>query len=645
MLAEVVETETAEVEEAETVEIAEPAEAIVDEEEAAEVLAEVVETETAEVEEPEVVEVAEAEIEEAPAETSTPEQASDEPILMASLETEQVATEPEVIEAVEILEEPTPAEILEEVAEEVVEEEASEPEVVEEAAVEVEPWATEEVQMVADAEEAAKTLDGMFTEVLKMVDEEAEEPRQHPGDMAEKAAEAFAQMFSEMTDKIERVSEEKPVIDVDEEKAPVVERVPSDQKLVTLIFRDANLNAVLDIIARKGDLNIIAGQNIKGKVTVRLVEVPLDVALNAILNVNGYGYVKTNNIVRILPLSEIGEQINTVTETFDLSYAQADDAKKTLQGFLSKNGGIEVDDRTNMVVVTDTPSSMDRIKKLIRKLDRRVKQVLIEVIILDSILLDNADLGVSWGLLNTRDNSRNSKEALRLDEEDPFPDQFNVNLPVGADALNVVFGTLIDNIDLNVFIDAVVSDTDSRVLANPKILTVNNETAIIEIIQEFPYNDVTQTSSGGQLSNITFKEIGTKLEVKPQITHDDHVILWVAPEQNSIAGATVIGVPIVDTRKAETTLIVKNHETIVMGGLRENRNVNTLTKVPFLGDLPGVKYAFRSVQSDKQDTELLVFLTVHIVESAELQPGDRIKAEELANLPRRPNSTIELIRR
>ena len=122
------------------------------------------------------------------------------------------------------------------------------------------------------------------------------------------------------------------------------------------------------------------------------------------------------------------------------------------------------------------------------------------------------------------------------------------------------------------------------------------------------------------------------------------MILWVAPEQNSIAGTTAIGVPIVDTRKAETTLIIKNHQTIVMGGLRENRSVNTLTKVPFFGDLPGVKYAFRSVQSDKQDTELLVFITVHIMESAVLLPEERIKAEELANLPRRPNATMELIR-
>jgi type IV pilus assembly protein PilQ len=155
---------------------------------------------------------------------------------------------------------------------------------------------------------------------------------------------------------------------------------------------------------------------------------------------------------------------------------------------------------------------------------------------------------------------------------------------------------------------------------------------------------VTQTSSGGQLSNITFKEIGTKLDVKPQITHDQHVILWIEPEQNSIAGETITGVPIVDTRKAETTLIVRNHQTVVLGGLRENRKIKSMAKVPFLGDLPGVKYAFRSVASNDRDTELLVFLTVHIVESPPLLAREEINFDELANMPRKPYTSIDLVR-
>ncbi len=535
------------------------------------------------------------------------------------------------------------------------------PEAIETEDAPLELESVEEIEVedtgVTDIDEAAKELNGMFEEMAEQMEGAMTAEIEDAGDpelIAEEALKAFGEMFSEMAEvmtsemsemmtaemtEVEVVAYEPPQDDVEISRAASLE-----ETLVTLEFRDAELSAVLDILARKGNLNIIAGKGVKGKVTVRLVEVPLDVALNAILNVNGFGYLKTDNIVRILPLSEIGDVVNLVTKTYNLSYAQAKDAKKTLDSFLTPNGNIEVDSRTNMLLVTDIPGNTDRLEKLIKEIDRRVQQVLIEVIILDSVLLDDADLGVSWGLLNTSDNSPNSKEAVRLGEEDPFPDQININLPTGADALNVVFGTLFGDLSLDIFIDAMVSDTDTKVLANPKILTLNNETAIIEIITEHPYNDVTQTSSGGQLSNITFKEIGTKLEVRPQITHDDHVILWVAPEQNSIAGFTAIGVPIVDTRRAETTLILKNHQTIVMGGLRENRDVNTLNKVPFFGDLPGVKYAFRSVQSAKRDTELLVFITVHIMESPALLPEEKMKAEELANLPRHPNSTVELIR-
>jgi type IV pilus assembly protein PilQ len=226
-------------------------------------------------------------------------------------------------------------------------------------------------------------------------------------------------------------------------------------------------------------------------------------------------------------------------------------------------------------------------------------------------------------------------------------DGIGANMPftgtLGA-GFQLAVGTMINDYQLSAVINALVETTDSRILANPKILTVDNESASIEIISEFPYNDVTQTSSGGQLSNITFKEIGTKLEVKPQITQDDHVILWIEPEQNSIAGETITGVPIVDTRRAETTLIVQNHQTIVLGGLRENRKTKSMSKVPFLGDLPGLKYIFRSDNTSDEDTELLVFLTVHIVESPPLLASDEIKFDELANMPRKPSATIDLVR-
>jgi type IV pilus secretin PilQ/predicted competence protein len=421
--------------------------------------------------------------------------------------------------------------------------------------------------------------------------------------------------------------------------APVEEEAPqgivSTDKHVTLIFRDADLSAVLDILARQGNLNILAGNDVRGTVTVRLVDVPLEIALNAILNVNGFGFVKTNNIVRILPLSKLGGDVQTVTETFVLSYAEATKAKTTLQKFLTPAGSMEVDERTNMLIVTDIPGNMERIHALIPQMDKRVRQVLIEVLILDSVLRDASDLGIQWSVFNTDDNSPHSTNG---------DDSIDVTLPIANQAIKVSFGTLMGDIKLDAIVQALVENRNSKVLANPKVLTLNNETASIEIVREFPYDDVTQTSSGGQLSNITFKEVGTKLEVKPQITHDDHVILHIKPEQNFVVGETQAGVPIVDTRRAETTLIVRNDQTIVLGGLRQTDNARTTTKVPFFGDLPVAKYAFRNVDSTKADTELLVFITVHIVESPPLLASEKIKFDELANLPRKPSATIDLVR-
>jgi type IV pilus assembly protein PilQ len=630
------------------------------------------------VEEPVVTEMNETvEVEPEPAdEPMMLSQAVAEPVEAAEI-AEEIIEEPvapEPIETAVVEPEPAAEPILFTQAETaaVVEEVVEEP--VETAAVEPEPVAVEPAPESAPIMLARAVTEPEPAKAAYVAEEPVEavvaEPEPAPIMLAEAAAEPMEEMAgSEMVAMPEQpaepiavaedypsVAETIPAMPVVVEPEPAVvsepapegtvavSKSPSEQILVTLTFRDADLNAVLEILARKGNLNILAGREVRGTVTVRLVDVPLDVALNAILNVNGYGYVMENNIVRIAPLSELGEIVNTVTETYTLSYASAQKAKDTLKSFLTSNGKIEIDERTNMLLITDTPTNMERIRALIPHIDRRVQQVLIEVLILDSVLTGEADLGISWNLVNDSDRSLNNNVPGGEGESSSLADQVGVNLPRNVQALNLVLGTVMGDFKLNTFIEAAVSDSDSKVLANPKILTLNNETATIEIIEEFPYNDVTQTSSGGELSNITFKEIGTKLEVKPQITHDGHVILYVAPEQNSIAATTATGVPVVDTRRAETTLIVRDHQTIVLGGLRENRRVKGVTKVPLLGDLPGVKYAFRSVESDKRDTELLVFITVHIVESPPLLPHEQIKSEELANLPRRLNTAIEIIR-
>ena len=204
---------------------------------------------------------------------------------------------------------------------------------------------------MAETEAAAKALNGMFDEMMDMMEAEAADTAEPS---PEYAMNMLGEMFAGMAGMMEADAPPVPVSGFTE-TTPAVgagtpEKCAPEETLITLVFRDADLSAVLDIIARKG-------KDIRGKVTVRLVDVPLDVALDAILNVNGYGYIKTKNIIRILPLSELGETVNTVTETFNLSYATAGKAKDTLQSFLSANGNIEVDERTNMLIITENPEA------------------------------------------------------------------------------------------------------------------------------------------------------------------------------------------------------------------------------------------------------------------------------------------------
>ncbi len=434
------------------------------------------------------------------------------------------------------------------------------------------------------------------------------------------------------------------------------------EQMVTLTFRDADLNAVLDIIARKGRINVLAGRDVSGTVTVRLTDVPLDVALDAVLNVNGYGYIKTHNIYRIVPLSQIGgDDVETVTETFELSYAVAADVEGTLTSFLTRNGSINTDNRTNLLIVTDVPQAVSRIAALIPQIDRRVQQVLIEVVILDSVLSDSSDLGVQWNLFQADDRTPSalgtgapfvtggtmSGAGATSTVATTIQDGLGVILPsasAGGPGLRLRFGTLIGDFNLSAFIEAQVVNSNARVLANPKLLTLDNTSANIDIVQEIPFQDITQTSSGGQLSNISFKEVGTKLEVTPHITNDGYVIMQIKPEQSSAIAATATGVPIVATRRAETTLLVQDRQTIVLGGLRVNSTTLTRSKVPGLGDLPGVKLLFRSTSSRETDTEILLFLTTHIIESPEVRQHERLVYDELANWPRQPETQPDLWR-
>ena len=290
---------------------------------------------------------------------------------------------------------------------------------------------------------------------------------------------------------------------------------------------------------------------------------------------------------------------------------------------------------TNTVVLTDTPANFQVISDLIVVLDQKPDQVFIEVLMVDAVLSDGAELGVDW-LARAIRNSGNLQQA-----------DFDANLGnIGVEALNagiMTLGILSGDFSLDAMIAAEVESRDAAILADPKILVVNNETATIEIVSEVPFQEITQSTQGPPVASTEFKDIGVTLDVTPRITHENTVILQVSPEESYISGITDDGIPIEDSRRADTTVMLADGQTVVLGGLRNVASTDTVTKVPWLGDIPFLGRIFRNTVTSQVNTELMVFLTVHVVKGTppELTPAERAKFD-LIQAVEAPDATRKL---
>ena len=463
----------------------------------------------------------------------------------------------------------------------------------------------------------------------------------------------------------------------------------SDQR-VTLNFKDAPLIGVLDVLKRKANINLLAGGEVTGTVTAMLDDVPLMKAMELVLRENGYGLVYEEGIYRVVPL-ELAEQmgvatttatfkleyalaskaaavvkelltakgkvvasdevnilivtddpgnmpriadviqeidveptiVDTMTGTFRLSYLEALPAAQMLEKMITENGSVIADSTTNTVILTDTPANFEVVSDLIAVIDQKPDQVYIRVLMVDAVLSDGAEFGVEWVANAIRDGG-NLREA-----------DFTTNLGnIGTEALNagiLHFLTLSGDVQWRADIAAEVESRDAKILADPEILVVNNETARIEIVSEVPFQEITQSTQGPPVASTEFKDIGVTLEVTPRITHENTIILQIRPEESSISGFTEDGIPIEDSRRADTMVMLDDGQTVVVGGLRNVSTTDTVTKVPWLGDIPFLGRLFRNTVTSQVNTELLVFLTVHIVKGVppELTPAERVKFDEI----------------
>src|SRR5882672_5218759 len=440
----------------------------------------------------------------------------------------------------------------------------------------------------------------------------------------------------------------------------------SGEKL-SLNFQNVEVRSVLNVIADFTDLNIITSDTVGGNLTLRLKDVPWDQALDIILQTRGLDMRKNGNVIWIAPRDELATkeklalesnaQITELeplrTETFQLNYAKADIFAKLLadplQRILSKRGAASVDLRTNQVFVQDVSVRLAEVRKLLAQVDVPVQQVLIEARIVEANDTFAKNLGVRMGnvglpLTQTNNSTgpspigttaTNGTAITQTGTIEDFPNLFpaagtpistkspsnlSVNLPaapVGNAAAAGSIALLITNRltgALTLELSALEADGKGKIISSPRVMTANNQEAIIEQGTELPYQQA--TSSGA--TSVAFRKANLSLKVKPQITPDGNIIMTLDINKDSVGQSTNAGFAI-DTKHVQTQVLVENGGTVVIGGIYTQTLQTTITKVPFFGDIPFIGFFFRNNSRSDNKTELLVFITPRIVEQRIVQ--------------------------
>ncbi len=406
-----------------------------------------------------------------------------------------------------------------------------------------------------------------------------------------------------------------------EERAGLTELERRMQKRVFIDHNDTPIDAVIRQLAETADLDFIKSPNVIGNVTVTLTDVPLEEALNNILAVHGCTYVLTENVIRIITTAEMVEKAEPIlTKTYEIVYVDATEVVTALDKFKSPMGSVSSIKGTSHIIVTDTESKIREITALLDKIDRITPQVLVEARIYDITSRDKLDFGIDWvagrdteftaGVIGTNPTRSQNANPFITSGFSAATSKTSVN----TDGF-LRFGLLNDNIDIDVQLRAEKEITNAKLLANPRILVLDNEEATFDIVTEHPY--VERTISGSQITEtVKFKEVGVKLTVTPHVTRDGMLRLQIQPEFGVFVERVTIAtsnVPVVDTRKVNTIALIKDGHTVVLGGMRKKDVSKQINKIPLLGDLPLVGGLFRFEGEDTAVTELIVFITPRII--------------------------------
>ena len=335
------------------------------------------------------------------------------------------------------------------------------------------------------------------------------------------------------------------------------------------------------------------------------------------------------NLARILEQIQIADKTQEqvlFVETVTLKFLRAENLKQALGSMSSQYGSISTDEKTNSVIVCDTKDRVEKIVAEIRKADQTPQQIMIEVVILDVQLSDDTEIGINWDNLLGNDTANNTMKEYTKN----FKQTLVSDLGYGTEGAG--FGVITGGISATVH--ALRDKQNVEILASPRIMVVSGETAEIKTVEEIPYSEESSTSEGGNLTSTEFKEVGVTLTVKAVLIDNDKILMTIEPEQSVNTGTFgLVNVPIIDTRKAKTTLLMEDGQIMVMGGLRKKETTINKKQIPLLGDIPLIGFLFSQNEKKINNSELLVMLSPHIYKGESVEADVMEKFIEIKTKP------------
>jgi type IV pilus assembly protein PilQ len=420
---------------------------------------------------------------------------------------------------------------------------------------------------------------------------------------------------------------------------------------ISLNFQSIEVRSVLQLIADFTGLNLVASDSVEGSITLRLDDVPWDQALDLVLKTRGLDSRQIGNVLMVAPTQELAErerqeiQANKQmaelaplqSEFIRIRYAKASNVVGLFQAgseeggaLISERGSVVVDDRTNSIVVTDTGAKLAEIRALIEQVDIPIRQVMIEARIVIASSNINEQLGIRWGggYLNA-----GSDQFTSVAGDTASVTSLNNQLIGGANPIAMPTAPLVDlgvaeatsgfavgftstDLFLTAELSALEASGEGEVVSQPKVITGDKQKASIKSGTEIPY----QEGAASGATTTAFKEAVLKLDVTPNITPDDRILLDLIVNQDSVGALVPSGnggfIPTIDTTELTTQVLVGNGETVVLGGVFKNEELVKVAKVPLLGDIPYLGNLFKSTANTQQKTEMLIFITPRILSEA-----------------------------